>query len=142
VVRLSVGEGGASFLGRGELTVDRGHVVKEQRSAERFATFILGTMLFEHSVSTCLISDMSATGARLRVSASKWLPEHFDLYLPRYGTTHRVELRWRQGDEAGVAFQSSDRVPGVPRRFGIDAPQRPTPSGEARPALHTSSAIV
>ncbi|HEX2509569.1 MAG TPA: PilZ domain-containing protein [Microvirga sp.] len=114
--------------------------MREQRSAERFATFILGTMLFEHSVSTCLIGDMSASGARLRVSASKWLPDHFDLYLPRYGTTHRVELRWRKDDEAGVAFQSSDRIPGVPMRFGIDAdPETPTASGRARPAARRSA---
>lgn len=113
--------------------------MKEQRSAERFATFILGTMLFDESVSTCLISDMSAGGARLRVAASKWLPDHFDLYLPRYGTTHRVELRWRKGDEAGVAFQSSDRVPGVTGPFGIAAaPERQTGSVAMLPATRLS----
>jgi PilZ domain len=90
--------------------------VDYRRSAERVATSLLALIDFGDSSSTCLVTDMSNGGARLRVSPSKPLPARFQLRLSRAGTTHFVDLRWRSGEEAGVKFRAADllRLPQRP----------------------------
>ncbi len=83
-------------------------MVDYRRSAERVTTSLLGLMDFGDSVSTCLVTDMSEGGARLRVSPTKPLPAHFQLRLSRAGTTHIADLRWRSGEEVGVEFRAAD----------------------------------
>ena len=80
-------------------------------------TSLLGLMDFGDSVSTCLVTDMSEGGARLRVSPTKPLPAHFQLRLSRAGTTHIADLRWRSGEEAGVEFRAADLLRFPQRRI-------------------------
>ena len=89
----------------------------EQRAAERVATSLLGTMVFENGVATCLVRDYSSSGARLQVSRTMLLPDRFDLRLSRSGLQHRVHLRWRSSEEVGVAFEGNrDRLQGCSTR--------------------------
>ncbi len=78
----------------------------DRRASERVATSLLGTIVIGPTakVSTCLIRDLSAGGARLWISGALIVPDRFDLCIQRHGITRSVELRWRTGDEVGVAF--------------------------------------
>ncbi|MGF3026330.1 PilZ domain-containing protein [Methylobacterium aquaticum] len=61
----------------------------------------------DHSVA-CLIADVSAAGARLRVPARIALPETFPLVIAAQDLrTVTVRLRWRRGDFAGVTFEGA-----------------------------------
>jgi hypothetical protein len=55
----------------------------------------------------CLISDMSATGARLQPADGtiiNALPERFDLFILKTGMRHCARIVWRVENELGVAF--------------------------------------
>ena len=75
-----------------------------RRTAERVSTSLFGLMDFGESLSTCLVTDLSSKGARLRVSSAKALPARFTLRISRTGACHYAGLRWRNGDEVGVEF--------------------------------------
>ena len=81
----------------------------EPRAAGRVDTSLLGTMVFDHGISTCLVSDYSATGARLRVSPSMLIPDRFEMHLCRTGVKHQVRLCWRSEEEVGFEFERRDR---------------------------------
>ncbi len=75
-----------------------------QRVAERIATSLLGTIEHGASLSTCLVTDLTSQGARLRVSATQPLPTRFTLRITRIDRAAATEIRWRNGEEVGVAF--------------------------------------
>ena len=52
----------------------------------------------------CVVQNLSATGARLRVPNFTKLPAEFDVLLLKTKSTRRVALRWRRGDVVGVEF--------------------------------------
>ena len=52
----------------------------------------------------CVIRDVSDTGAKLGVPQRAKLPPIFDIVLVQQKLKRRVELKWRRGDFAGVAF--------------------------------------
>ncbi|MEH3147187.1 MAG: PilZ domain-containing protein [Methylobacterium frigidaeris] len=53
----------------------------------------------------CMVSDLSAAGARIRVPRGTDLPESFDLMIAAHDLRrYPVRLRWRRGDVAGVTF--------------------------------------
>jgi PilZ domain len=84
--------------------------VDYRRSAGRVATSLLALIDCGDNSSTCLVTDMSNGGARLRLSPTQPLPARFQLRLSRAGTTHIADLRWRSGEEAGVKFRAADRL--------------------------------
>ncbi|HEY7383868.1 MAG TPA: PilZ domain-containing protein [Beijerinckiaceae bacterium] len=53
---------------------------------------------------SCIIRDLSATGARVEVPAVVKLPPAFNLLLLKTNSSRYVMLRWRKGDFAGVEF--------------------------------------
>lgn len=52
----------------------------------------------------CTVRNLSADGAKLQLSDSYWIPEHFMLNVPSEGLRRRCEVRWRREGEIGVAF--------------------------------------
>lgn len=55
----------------------------------------------------CLMSDVSATGARLKVEAAVNLPDRFILLLSQNGQVHRrCIVAWRSGNSVGVQFMA------------------------------------
>ncbi|MGE3918156.1 MAG: PilZ domain-containing protein, partial [Hyphomicrobiaceae bacterium] len=52
----------------------------------------------------CVLSDISATGARLKVPQGVHLPEQFRLTVHSLSMDRLCELRWRGDGEIGVAF--------------------------------------
>jgi len=55
------------------------------------------------------VRDMSRTGAGLRLNGLVLLPIIFTLSLDGFRTFVRVELIWRNGDFAGIAFRDIDK---------------------------------
>jgi len=53
----------------------------------------------------CMMRDLSAGGARLRLNGPVGLPDHFDVLLNCSGDSFPARLVWRRGNEAGVAFE-------------------------------------
>jgi PilZ domain-containing protein len=55
----------------------------------------------------CVIDDISATGAKLRIEAPKELPEEFVLLLSARGDARRhCKIAWRGPQEIGVRFRA------------------------------------
>ncbi len=53
----------------------------------------------------CIILDISATGARLRLTSEPELPKRFTLHLSRDGRVRRLcEIVWREGSDMGLRF--------------------------------------
>jgi hypothetical protein len=79
-------------------------------------SFLKGRVLFNGGQNSldCLIRDMSATGARLELSANVTLPDRFDLYLPHRDETCKVHLQWRRGSQLGAAFDHVESAPPAP----------------------------
>jgi hypothetical protein len=59
----------------------------------------------------CLIRDISPTGARLELSGAATIPDRFTLLVPQTGKTFEATIKWRRGDEVGVAFESGQDQP-------------------------------
>jgi hypothetical protein len=59
---------------------------------------------------TCIVQDVSAGGARLRVPDDIELPDRFSLFLPLKRQTQAVVVRWRDPatSEIGVAFVATE----------------------------------
>jgi uncharacterized small protein (DUF1192 family) len=53
---------------------------------------------------SCTIRDMSDTGARIAFSDKVSLPDTVELHIPERNLTLRAKVRWRRGDEVGLAF--------------------------------------
>jgi hypothetical protein len=59
---------------------------------------------------SCVIRDLSATGARIEVPSSVHLPDEFNLLLAEAKSSRHVHLRWRRGDFAGVEFDRANAL--------------------------------
>ena len=90
--------------------------MSDKRTSPRLRSFLKGRVLFNGGQNSldCLIRDISATGARLELSASVTLPDRFDLYLPHRDATCRVHIQWRRGTQIGVAFDQVESAPAIP----------------------------
>jgi len=88
----------------------------DKRTSPRLRSFLKGRVLFNGGQNSldCLIRDISATGARLELSASVTLPDRFDLYLPHRDETCKVHIQWRRDTQIGVAFDQVQSAPPMP----------------------------
>lgn len=80
--------------------------MNERRSARRVKSFLSGSIYVsrKQGALACLIRDLSEKGARIVFSNTVTLPDMFDLYIPQRDQTLRAKVRWRHGDEIGIAF--------------------------------------
>lgn len=80
--------------------------MKEHRSAERTRTFLKGRIEYSNGQASmeCLIRDLSEIGARIAVSDSVTLPDHFRLFVPKTNRWMDARTRWRRGGLIGVSF--------------------------------------
>src|SRR5689334_5621765 len=77
---------------------------QNQRKATRVNVLGHAVIIAPGIRASCIIRDISSTGAKLGVSQKIKLPAGFDLLLTKTETKRRVLLRWRRGDFAGVEF--------------------------------------
>jgi uncharacterized small protein (DUF1192 family) len=85
--------------------------MSERRSSKRSKSFLRGFVYVsrKQGALSCLIRDLSEKGARIIFSDTVTLPDVFDLYIPQRDQTLRAKVRWRHGDEIGLAFVGAEQ---------------------------------
>jgi hypothetical protein len=78
----------------------------ERRTTQRQRRLHGGKIIFNDnsSVISCVVRDLSKTGARLGVASPVGIPEWFDLRIDRNGASYPAKVAWRSGDQIGVMF--------------------------------------
>jgi len=77
----------------------------EHRNAPRNRVLIAGTVEFAGSSVSCMVRNISATGAALDVGSSVGIPEQFTLRLPTDGQRLPCQVLWRKERRVGVVFE-------------------------------------
>jgi hypothetical protein len=78
----------------------------EKRGSPRRRMLKQGRVILSDSTTiTCIIRDMSETGARIVFGGPVHLPESFRLAIVNSDDVHAVNLIWHRGFAAGVSFQ-------------------------------------
>jgi hypothetical protein len=95
----------------------------EARVAPRRRMLKSGTIAYNdrHVTIACILRDMSATGARLRVEGSITAPDTFELLIPLDGLEANCQVVWRSGHELGIQFLSAPRMVTPKRHQVVDA---------------------
>lgn len=57
------------------------------------------------------VVQISATGAKLSLSADQALPDVFDFSVPQKGLSTRARLVWRRDNMIGISFQQATAEP-------------------------------
>jgi hypothetical protein len=80
----------------------------EGRKTPRERTFLPARLSYGDAgaLSTqATVTQLSRTGARLNVSRSITLPDHFEVAVPSRDLHCHARLIWRKGDQAGIEFE-------------------------------------
>ena len=90
----------------GSYRQDAREAMAEKRASRRVRTVVTGRIVFNQGRSgvDCIVRDMSAGGARLRMVRPTVVPNAFDLVIPLKETSYPASVRWRAGNEIGVAL--------------------------------------
>jgi hypothetical protein len=56
----------------------------------------------------CIVRNVSQTGAKIEVSNTVSVPNHFDLEIPQKGRTYKARIVWRDAEAIGVEFMQGD----------------------------------
>ncbi len=88
----------------------------ERRHATRQKSFLRGCVYFNkrRGAMDCLIRDISAEGARIIFSGAVSVPDIVELYIPQKEETVRARVKWRRGDEVGLAFTAAEGTAAAP----------------------------
>jgi hypothetical protein len=76
----------------------------EKRSVQRHRLLKPGTIEFGGGAVTCMVRNMSKTGAALDVTSPTGVPEHFTLVFDSEGLHLPCHVVWRKQKRIGVAF--------------------------------------
>ena len=77
---------------------------REKRGAPRYRVLSQATVIARGSKHFCVVRDLSETGAKLGLSETVKLPDHFELSFAGHPVRLEVRLMWRSGNFAGVQF--------------------------------------
>jgi hypothetical protein len=79
----------------------------EQRSLPRQKTYKGARIAFagKGAVISCLVRNLSRTGACLAVESPIGIPDSFDLVFDSGDPSLACEVKWRTGNRIGVAFR-------------------------------------
>jgi hypothetical protein len=103
----------------------------DRRGSARKRVLKGATIAFNNrcSTQTCVVRDLSETGARLRVQPGQFVPDEFDLVIDVDGFEAACSVSWRKAEEIGVIFTSP------PTRNASRRPQVVTAIARERPSL-------
>jgi len=73
---------------------------------------------FGQSAVDCIVLDVSATGARIRVPLNTAIPEYVTLLFSK-GEVLSAERQWHRGDEAGFSFERTESLIEEPKQTAI-----------------------
>jgi hypothetical protein len=95
--------------------------MNERRTSTRQRSFLQGRIMFNNRRSSldCLVRDISEQGAKLKFSEAIAVPEAIELFIPSKNETYRARVRWRVGEEVGVAFESDVAKPAQAASPGV-----------------------
>lgn len=84
-----------------------------RRSESRRQTFDTARLIWDggQSVRSCLVTDETPRGARLRLVEAETLPDMFELFVTRTGQWKRARVKWRQPSACGVEFLALSSPP-------------------------------
>lgn len=90
----------------------------EVRATDRTRAFLRALIEFNNGASKidCVVKNISATGARIEVTAAVSLPNEFNLNIPHRNEVIRSQLVWRESNSVGVRFLSVQAAEEEPRR--------------------------
>jgi hypothetical protein len=78
----------------------------KSRQPRTRALLIASISSLDNSLSTpCLVNNISASGARMTLSASIPLSGEFKVFIPQRNLARHARLIWRKGDQLGIKFQ-------------------------------------
>jgi hypothetical protein len=121
------------------MRVDRGRAMEqadtmEQRHDAR-KTFLKRAQIVDGgAVLDCVVENLSATGARLRLGAPTPLPEAFALRFSD-GASHAASRRWSLGTAVGVAFEGAGPTAEAERRHMMEAVREASVAADPRAML-------
>lgn len=77
----------------------------QRRSRKRMQLAIQGRIIADpsHEAMSCIVTDLSDTGARLTLPTAAELPPEFDFVIPDRLTV-RAQVAWSQGQDYGIMF--------------------------------------
>jgi hypothetical protein len=79
----------------------------EHRTARRQRVLKGGIMAFNGGGISCVVRNLSATGAALEVTSPLGIPDTFKLMVEKDQTAHQCRVVWRTERRIGVTFEPS-----------------------------------
>jgi hypothetical protein len=76
----------------------------ERRAGPRKTVLMSGAIEFAGSTISCLISNISISGAAIELTNTRNIPERFDLVFKADDARIPCHVIWRQDERIGVAF--------------------------------------
>ncbi len=85
----------------------------ERRAFARHKTLIKGRIYFNNRLSSvdCTVRDLADIGARLEIPENVTLPDSFELYLPTRDEHFQARVKWRKGNNLGIAWGAEQNAP-------------------------------
>ncbi len=85
---------------------------QEQRRAPRINLDISGAIETSdrYAAFSCVVRDISETGARLAVQSGNHVPDAFRLHLEHEGFSAESIVVWRSETEVGVIFETAPEI--------------------------------
>jgi hypothetical protein len=80
--------------------------MNEHRNAPRQRVLKAATIEFGGGAISCVVRNMSNTGAALEVTSPVGIPERFTLVVPQDRIARPCRVMWRKEKRIGVAFVS------------------------------------
>jgi PilZ domain len=83
----------------------------ERRRSIRLKSFLRGCVYFNNGQSSadCFVRDISHDGARIIFSDNLSIPDSVQLHIPDKRRTICARVKWRRGNEIGLAFSENAR---------------------------------
>ena len=106
----------------------------EQRHDARKAFLKRAQIIDGGAVLDCVVENLSATGARLRLGAPTPLPEAFALRF-NDGASHAARRRWSRGTTVGVEFEGAGPSAEAERRHMVEAVREASLAADPRAML-------
>lgn len=83
----------------------------EQRTLERTYEEMDAVYMPEGSDPVhCRLLDFSMMGARMEFAEARVVPDVISIEVPKFSLTYLCEVRWQNGNEIGLMFNSAERT--------------------------------
>jgi hypothetical protein len=81
----------------------------ERRQTSRRRTFMGGSLRFPvlTGVTSCVVRNVSETGAWIDVDDALWVPAHFEIEVPHLRLHVCAKVVWRRENAIGVTFEKT-----------------------------------